>query len=49
LDPDDIMVLDAGDEVYLWIGNGSIDEEKSKSLEMVHVIVSYNNFVFKSP
>lgn len=34
LDPDDIMVLDGGDEVYVWIGVGSTDEEKKKSQDM---------------
>jgi gelsolin len=38
LDPDDIMVLDGGDEVYVWIGKGSTQEEKDKSLEMAMVI-----------
>ena len=28
------MVLDGGDEIYVWIGNGSDDEEKAKSLDM---------------
>jgi gelsolin len=37
LDPDDIMVLDGGDEVYVWIGQGSTDEEKAKSNEMAKV------------
>jgi hypothetical protein len=31
------MVLDGGDEVYLWIGKGSTDEEKEKSLQMAKV------------
>ncbi|KAL7025953.1 hypothetical protein ACKWTF_013721 [Chironomus riparius] len=34
LEPDDIMVLDGGDEVYIWIGQGSTEEEKERSLEM---------------
>jgi gelsolin len=38
LDPDDIMVLDGGDEVYVWVGTGSTDEEKTKSLDMAKVI-----------
>lgn len=37
LDPDDVMVLDGGDEVYVWIGAGSTDEEKEKSLDMAKV------------
>ncbi|CAO1441408.1 unnamed protein product [Diamesa hyperborea] len=34
LDVDDIMVLDGGDEVYVWVGQGSTDEEKAKSMDM---------------
>lgn len=37
LDPDDIMVLDGGDEVYVWVGNGSTAEEKAKSIDMAKV------------
>jgi gelsolin len=37
LDPDDIMVLDGGDEIYVWVGTGSTDEEKAKSSEMAMV------------
>lgn len=37
LDQDDIMVLDGGDEVYVWEGNGSSDEEKEKALDMAQV------------
>lgn len=37
LDSDDIMVLDGGDEVYVWIGAGSTEEEKKKSNEMAKV------------
>lgn len=37
LDPDDIMVLDGGDEVYVWVGSGSTEEEKEKSNEMAKV------------
>lgn len=37
MDVDDIMVLDGGDEIYVWEGDGSTEEEKSKSLEMANV------------
>uniref|UniRef100_A0A336MYB6 CSON006296 protein n=1 Tax=Culicoides sonorensis TaxID=179676 RepID=A0A336MYB6_CULSO len=32
--PDDCMVLDGGDEVYVWIGKTASPEEKKQSLEM---------------
>lgn len=38
MDVDDIMVLDGGDEIYVWEGDGSTEEEKAKSLEMANVI-----------
>uniref|UniRef100_A0A336MY83 CSON002905 protein n=1 Tax=Culicoides sonorensis TaxID=179676 RepID=A0A336MY83_CULSO len=36
LDEDDVMVslLDGGDEVYAWLGSGTTDEEKQKSMYM---------------
>uniref|UniRef100_A0AAG5DQQ6 Gelsolin-like domain-containing protein n=1 Tax=Anopheles atroparvus TaxID=41427 RepID=A0AAG5DQQ6_ANOAO len=34
LNVDDVMVLDGGDEIYCWIGNGATEEERSKSIEM---------------
>lgn len=37
LDEDDIMVLDGGDEVYVWEGVGSSDEEKEKAFDMARV------------
>lgn len=42
LNVDDIMVLDGGDEVYVWEGEGSTEEEKEKSIEMANVI--YSNY-----
>ncbi|XP_063233933.1 gelsolin, cytoplasmic isoform X2 [Bacillus rossius redtenbacheri] len=34
LDGDDIMVLDSGDEVYVWVGAKSSPEEQQQSLKM---------------
>lgn len=33
LDSDDIMLLDAGDEIYLWVGYGVSEEENGKLLD----------------
>lgn len=37
LNEDDVMVLDSGDEVYVWVGRGSDDQEKEKALAMAEV------------
>lgn len=34
LDEDDIMILDTGDEIYIWIGNESSTEEKVQVMKM---------------
>ncbi|EDW58455.1 gelsolin isoform X1 [Drosophila virilis] len=34
LDTDDVMLLDAGDEIYLWVGAGATAEENGKILDM---------------
>lgn len=34
LDVDDIMLLDAGDEIYMWVGSGASVEENAKILQM---------------
>lgn len=34
LSEDDVMVLDTGDEVFIWVGNGASDDEKSGALKM---------------
>ena len=31
---DDVMILDSGDELYVWVGNDSVAEEKEKALEL---------------
>lgn len=34
LDEDDIMVLDSGDEIYVWVGNKSSPEERQLGMKM---------------
>lgn len=38
MNEDDVMVLDGGDEIYVWIGNTASPEEKQQSLEMAKVM-----------
>lgn len=37
LDEDDVMILDGGDELYLWMGKDSTEEERRQSMEVAHV------------
>lgn len=37
LDEDDVMILDGGDELYIWEGKDSSEEERRKSLEVAQV------------
>lgn len=41
LNEDDVMVLDSGDEVYVWVGRGSDDQEKEKAFAMAEVSLVY--------
>ncbi|XP_037946730.1 gelsolin-like isoform X1 [Teleopsis dalmanni] len=34
LDVDDIMLLDGGDEIYIWVGTGATTDENGKILDM---------------
>lgn len=34
LDEDDIMVLDSGDEIYVWVGNKATQEERQLGMKM---------------
>lgn len=44
---DDIMVLDTGNEMYLWIGNDSSEDEKKNSYLLAKVIYNlYKSLLF---
>ena len=34
---DDVMILDSGDEVYVWLGNDSDEQERVESLKLAKV------------
>lgn len=34
---EDVMMLDSGDEVYIWIGSEATNEEKEKALQLAEV------------
>ena len=35
--PEDVMMLDSGAEIYIWIGNEANNDEKEKALEIAKV------------
>lgn len=37
LNQDDVMVLDAGEEIYIWVGKESSKEEQEKASAMAEV------------
>jgi len=39
LDSDDVMLLDGGDEIYLWVGSGASVDENERILDMAKVIL----------
>lgn len=41
LDTDDVMLLDAGDEIYMWVGSGATAEENGKILDMAKVTLFF--------
>ena len=34
---DDVMILDSGDEVYVWLGNDSDEQERKEALKLAKV------------
>lgn len=51
LNEDDVMVLDSGDEVYVWVGRGSDDQEKEKAFAMAEVslvFISVHDYQLKT-
>lgn len=41
MNQDDVMVLDAGEEIYVWIGKDSSKEEQEKSCAMAEVRIFF--------
>lgn len=37
LDTNDVMLLDAGDEIYMWVGAGATAEENGRILDLAKV------------
>lgn len=37
---DDVMILDSGDEVFVWVGKGANEEEKNKSIKLAEDYIS---------
>ena len=35
---DDVMILDSGAEIYVWIGNDATEKERKESLKLAEVI-----------
>merc|ERR1712146_13206 len=42
LDGSDVFVLDTGAEIFTWIGSGSSDEERSKSMRFAEEYMTKN-------
>lgn len=38
---DDIMILDTGNELYLWVGKEATEEEKQSSLKLAQVSIFF--------
>lgn len=43
LSSDDVMILDAFDKIFVWIGKGADDVEKASGVEIAHKFVMKNN------
>ena len=35
--PDSVLILDSGDEIYIWVGNEASDSDKENSLKLAKV------------
>uniref|UniRef100_A0A1A9WIF6 Gelsolin-like domain-containing protein n=1 Tax=Glossina brevipalpis TaxID=37001 RepID=A0A1A9WIF6_9MUSC len=41
LDFDDVMLLDSGDEIYLWVGSGASADENGKILDIANKYITF--------
>ena len=51
LSQDSVLILDSGDEIYIWIGNEASDSDKENSLELAKVNMSlymYSSSLFRN-
>jgi Gelsolin repeat len=49
LNQDDVMVLDAGEEIYIWVGKDSSKEEQEKASTMAEVLTCLIKSWFSNP
>lgn len=47
LDMDDVMLIDAGDEIYMWVGSGATAKENNHILDMAKVSGNLKTFPCK--
>ena len=46
LSQDSVLILDSGDEIYIWIGNEASDSDKENSLELAKVSMIFHTYLY---